>query len=120
MTGQLVKAEETFAYLLETSERRHGEQSNAALAITNDLVSMYVQQGRIDEAEKLGAHTIEMARHVFGESGTPTLIMERQMANIYCEQERYDLAEALLDRNLNIMSNPGSERITEQGSDGDV
>ncbi|CRK23224.1 hypothetical protein BN1723_002981 [Verticillium longisporum] len=103
MTGQLVKAEETFAYLLETTKRRHGEQSNAALAITNDLVSMYVQQGRIDEAEKLGAHTIEMARHVFGESGTLTLIMERQMANIYCEQERYDLAEALLDRNSNIM-----------------
>ncbi|CRK14322.1 hypothetical protein BN1723_016831 [Verticillium longisporum] len=104
-TGQPVKAEETYAYLLETTKRRHGEQSNMALSTAADLASVYLHQGRIDEAEKLEAHTVETARHVIHGNEYPGILDGmRGLVSIYMQQGRDQAASELQHRYLRATS----------------
>lgn len=61
----------------------------------NNLVSIYLDQGRLDDSEKLGLQVLETARRELGDENCHTLDSIANLSSTYQKQEKAKEAEEL-------------------------
>ena len=88
------QAEALYTQSLELYRRVLGEDHPDTMRVSNNLASLYLDQGRYTQAEALFAKNLEIRRRVLGNQHRDTVHSMMDLAQVYTAQRRYAQAEA--------------------------
>jgi tetratricopeptide (TPR) repeat protein len=92
LVGELIEA---LREVMGEAKTNMGEIQQETLESINKLVSIYIEQGRLEEAEHLGSEMLRMTRHELGDDHRHTLTSKTNLASTFQKQERLKEAEEL-------------------------
>lgn len=107
------QAEILFDEVIRIEKDVYGDENEHTIRSYNNLIGLYIDQGKYDDAESLCIYALNICEKTFLPNHNMTLVLIKCLAQIYFKKSRYDDAEKLYKRVLNIRNEIFGENSNE-------